>query len=126
MTSEGVIRTVVAAIVAYGIVVGIGSAAAAPLDPAHQETGRYAVTIVAAFGGSIAGTVAGAWQARAAGTQVPLQGLGVAGATVLVFGILFSAATGGTSATGDLLLYLVHPLGALVGVTVYGTRWLSA
>jgi len=121
----GLLRGIVVAGVTYGIVFVICAVPAQGFDPFEQQA-LYAVVIAASLIGAAAGTAAGAWQARAGGVRGPGLGLAAPALTVIVIGVLLTSANGGTSDTGDLLIYLAHPVGALAGALAYGRRWLVA
>ena len=94
-------------------------------DASDDDTPLYAITIAGSLIAALAGTAAGAWQARAGGVRAPGAGLGAAAATVVVAGVLLTAANGGTSNAGNVLIYLAHPVGAAIGAVLYGRRWLA-
>jgi hypothetical protein len=123
--SQGMLRAAATALVTYGVVLAAMLLPGGGLDPTAAETALYIITVAGSFAASLAGTWAGSWQARAAGVNAPIHGLGVAAATVIVAGTLLTAFNGGQSTTGDALIYLAHPLGALAGAVVYGRRWLA-
>ncbi len=126
LSGAAVARGVLAALLAYAVVLIVCLLPGRPLDPTEDESALYAVTILASLIASAAGTAAGAWQARAAGTRAPIAGLALGAVTVVVCGVLLTAANGGTSDTGDALIHLAHPLGAALGAVLYGRRWLAA
>jgi formate hydrogenlyase subunit 4 len=121
----GMLRGAAAALVVYGVVLAFLIAPGSGLDPNQDEAVLYAFTIIASLAAALAGTAAGSWQARAGGVRAPIRGLGAAAATVILAGVALTAANGGQSAPGDLLIYLAHPLGALAGAVLYGRRWLA-
>ena len=121
----GMLRGAAAALVVYGVVLAFLIAPGSGLDPNQDEAALYVLTILASLAAALAGTVAGSWQARAGGVRAPIRGLGAAAATVILAGVALTAANGGQSALGDLLIYLAHPLGALGGAVLYGRRWLA-
>jgi hypothetical protein len=122
---SGLVRGAVAALVVYGVVLAVVVAPGGSLDASSDEAALYVLTILGSLAGSAAGTAAGSWQARRGGVRAPIQGLGVAAATVVVLGVLLTAFNGGQSTIGDLLIYLAHPAGALAGAALYGRRWLA-
>ena len=126
MKPAAIARGVFAALLAYALVLIVCLLPGQPLDPNEDESALYAVTILASFVASAAGAAAGAWQARAAGTRAPIAGLLLGALTVVVCGVLLTAANGGTSDAGDALIYVAHPLGAALGALFYGRRWLAA
>jgi hypothetical protein len=123
--SQGMLRGAATALVTYGVVLAVLLMPGGGLDPSTAETALYIITVTGSFAASLAGTWAGSWQARTAGVNAPIRGLGVAAGTVIVAGTLLTALNGGQSTAGDVLIYLAHPLGALAGAVVYGRRWLA-
>jgi len=124
MNPLGLIRGALAAAVVYGIVLAVASLAGAPFDPLDDggNDALYAVVIAGSLLASVVGTLAGAVQARAGGVRAPLVAAGVAGATVVLVGVELTAANPATSETGDLLRYLVHPIGAVAGAALWIAR----
>jgi hypothetical protein len=121
----GMLRGALAALVVYAAVLVVVIAPSGGLDASRDEVALYIFTIVASLAAATAGTAVGSWQAREGGVRAPIRGLAVAAATVIVAGVALTAANGGQSAVGDLLIYLAHPLGALGGAVLYGRRWLA-
>jgi len=123
----GVLRGVVVALLVYALILLIGGGAASSLEPGEigELDSTYWLVIVASAVGAAAGTAAGAWQARAGGVSAPIVALLAAAVAVIVAGVLLTRANGGTSDTGDALIYLAHPVGAAVGAVLYGRRWLA-
>ncbi|WP_028064228.1 hypothetical protein [Solirubrobacter soli] len=95
-------------------------------DPLSQDTELLVLVIVSSFLGALAGTWAGAWQARRAGAWAPGLGLVVPALVVVLLGVLLTAGGGGTNDASDTaLIYAAFPAGAVVGAVVYGRRWLT-
>lgn len=128
MNALGLIRGAVVAAVVYGIVIVVTSLAGAPFDPLDEggNDALYVVVVVGALLASAAGTVAGAWQARAGGVGVALLAVLVAALTVVVVGVLLSAANQGTNDTGELLRLVAHPVGAAAGAALWIVRFTRA
>jgi hypothetical protein len=127
LSGAAVLRSVLAAFAAWAVVLLVFGALGGALDPTEQETASLVLVIVSSFLGAAAGTVAGAWQAREAGTRAPGLGLLVPALTVVILGVWLTAAGGGTTDTSNTtLIYVAFPLGALAGALLYGRRWLSA
>jgi hypothetical protein len=98
-----VLRAVLLGLAAYAVVLVVCLLPGGALDATEQQTALYAITIA----GSLLGSAAGAAVGGRAGA-----------AAVVVVGILLTLANGGTSAAGDALIYVAHPLGAAVGLVV--------
>jgi hypothetical protein len=127
LSGAAALRAVLAAFAAWALVLLVFGALGGAVDPTEQDTTALILVIAGGFLAAAAGTAAGAWQARAAGTRAPGLGLLVPALTVVALGVLLTATGGGASEDSDTtLIYLAFPLGALAGAVLYGRRWLAA
>jgi hypothetical protein len=126
MTARAGLRAASVAAVAWAAVLLVFGLVGGAFDPLEQDTELLVLVIVSSFLGAMAGTVAGAWQARAAGAWAPGLGLLIPALVVVILGVLLTASGGGTTDAADTgLIYAAFPLGAAVGAVAYGRRWLA-
>jgi hypothetical protein len=126
VTARAGLRAASVAAVVWAVVLMVFGVVGGAFDPLEQDTELLVLVVLSSFLGALAGTVAGAWQARAAGTWAPGLGLLIPAAVVVALGVLLTASGGGTTETGDTgLIYAAFPLGAAVGAVAYGRRWLA-
>jgi len=121
--SGGLLRGALVSAVVYGVAVAILLLPAGATSPGEDNTGTYVIVILASLLAAAAGAAAGTWQARAGGVRAALPAMAAGFAGAVIVGLALTAAGGGaTSALGDALIYLAHPLGAAAGAVGYGRR----
>jgi hypothetical protein len=126
VTARAGLRAASVAAVVWAVVLMIFGVVGGAFDPLEQDTELLILVVLSSFLGALAGTVAGAWQARAAGARAPGLGLLIPAAVVVALGVLLTASGGGTTDAGDTgLIYAAFPLGAAVGAVAHGRRWLA-
>lgn len=125
MSPLAALRSILAAVVVYGLVLGLAGLAGSPFDPATNVSPITLLVILGSLLGSAGGVAAGAWQARTAGCRAPALGLLLPAVVLVVLGVLITNDNGHGLGQGNVFIFAAHPLGALAGAVLYGRRWLA-